>query len=170
MPTLYMLIGPPGVGKSTWLESQGVPNANCLDLSTDYYIDQYAEQHGITYNEAFQHAIKDAEKKMYDDLEFAKINSLDIYWDQTNTGRKARMSKMRRAPGYRYVAVFFETPHEEEHARRLNRPGKTIPDFVMKNMMNPSKPTADEGFDELIYLAWNGTEHVKTDMTLDDMK
>jgi predicted kinase len=74
----------------------------------------------------------------------------DIIWDQTNTGRKSRKAKLAMAPGYHKIAVVFATPEKEEWQRRINsRPGKMIPEGVLKAMATGLQlPTEDE-FDEI---------------------
>ena len=152
MPTLYMMIGVPGSGKSTWLKSKGVPNANSVVLSSDHYIDQAADEAGKTYNDVFKDTIKAATATMHDDLEFGVLNELDLYWDQTNTGVKSRAKKLQKVPDhYEKVAVVFPTPDKEELAKRLDsRPGKQIPPHVMQSMIsNLEMPLKDEGFDRI---------------------
>lgn len=150
MSNLYMLVGVPGSGKSTWLKNIGVPNFNCMVVSSDYYIDQYAEEHGKTYSEVFAEAVGWATQMMEEDLEFAIENDLDIYWDQTNLNAKTRMKKLAKIPfSYKKIAVVFPVPEREEWLRRLDsRPGKTIPRHILENMLKSFEmPTTDEGFD-----------------------
>jgi gluconate kinase len=54
-------------------------------------------------------------------------------------------------PNYEHIAVVFKTPEKEELARRLaSRPGKNIPEHVMRSMIeNFDVPTEDEGFKEI---------------------
>jgi gluconate kinase len=54
-------------------------------------------------------------------------------------------------PDYEHIAVVFRTPEPEELARRLaSRPGKNIPDHVMRSMIdNFEMPTLDEGFTQV---------------------
>jgi gluconate kinase len=54
-------------------------------------------------------------------------------------------------PKYEHIAIVFKTPDTEELARRLaSRPGKNIPDHVMRSMIeNFDMPTEDEGFTEI---------------------
>ena len=70
--------------------------------------------------------------------------------DRTNTGLKSRKAKLAMAPGYHKIAVVFATPEKEEWQRRLDsRPGKAIPDAVLKAMAKGLQlPTEDE-FDEI---------------------
>ena len=55
---------------------------------------------------------------------------------------------MNRPYGYRFDAVVFPNPDPAEWERRLNsRPGKTIPDNIIRNMVASFRmPTPEEGF------------------------
>ena len=153
MPKVYMLIGVPGSGKSTWIKNQewakGMPV-----ISSDRFIDEHAERVGKTYNEVFDDYAKIAMKLMDNQARVCHANNVDCIWDQTNTSAKSRQGKLAVLPGYDAVAVMFRTPDSEEHARRLaERPGKSIPDNVMKSMIdNLQEPTVDEGFVDIWYV------------------
>jgi predicted kinase len=153
MAKVYMLVGVPGVGKSTWLASQewakGMPV-----ISTDAYIDDYAKLHGKTYNEVFKDYIDSATKLMKEQVKTCHEQGIDVIWDQTNTSVKSRKSKLAMLPGYEAIAVMFRAPELVEHKRRLaNRPGKEIPEGVMKSMLdNLQEPTEEEGFKEVWYV------------------
>lgn len=153
MPNLYMLIGPPGVGKSTWVANQMFDWNNTVIASTDNYIDRKAAEHGKTYSDVFKSEIDNATSHMNSSIADAVKNGYNIIWDQTNISAKARKHKLKLIPdSYKKIAVFFQLPDEKELARRLaNRPGKNIPDDVMKSMIaNTQEPSTDEGFDEII--------------------
>jgi predicted kinase len=153
MPTLYMMIGVSASGKSTWLKNTITsPSGNDI-ISTDHYIDQYAESVDRTYNDVFSEFISQATREMEKDLKIAIDNDLDIYWDQTNLNRKTRANKLRKIPSYyKKVAVVFPIPEANEWVRRLeSRPGKNIPSNILVKMVNTFvEPTLDEGFDEIL--------------------
>jgi len=152
MPTLYMLVGVPGAGKTTWLNKQDI-NINDYIVGSDYIIQEVADYFGMTYTEAFPHLIKFAEYVMYKEIEDACNKSCDIYWDQTNTTRKARDEKLSKIPiHYRKVAVYFAIPDNLEE-RLASRPGKKIPEHVVDSMVsNLEMPTIAEGFDDIIHV------------------
>jgi predicted kinase len=89
---------------------------------------------------------------MNEDVREAVAAGKDIIWDQTNTGRKSRKAKLAMVPGYHKIAVVFATPEDSEWQRRIaGRPGKAIPEAVLKAMAQGLQlPTEDE-FDEI----WN---------------
>jgi predicted kinase len=153
--TVYMLVGVPASGKSTWTccLMDDYVNESVFLYSTDEYIQGAADAEGKTYNDVFQSTIKEATACMNESLAEATFAGMDIFWDQTNLSAKARMGKLSKIPkDYRKVAVVFPIPEAEELQRRLDsRPGKTIPSHVMESMIgNYVPPTRDEGFDEII--------------------
>ena len=150
MQNLYMLIGVPGVGKSSWIKNSGL---DAVILSTDDKIEAAATAEGKTYNDMFKSAIGAAEKQMYADAVAAFAENKDVIWDQTNTSAKVRGKKLNRVPKeYTKIAVYFTTPDDNELQRRLaSRPGKTIPYNIVMGMISQLEmPTADEGFDSII--------------------
>jgi predicted kinase len=151
--TLYMLIGIPCVGKSTWLQDR-VQFSDQI-LSTDNIVEKIANSCNMTYSEAWSDLIKFAEKVMYNQLERLKTDKdiTEIYWDQTNLNRSTRAKKLSKLPtDWKRVAVFFDHRgfEEEIFKRNQQRPGKVIPDNVLHGMMkNLEIPSHDEGFNEI---------------------
>lgn len=152
MPTLYVLVGVPGSGKSTWIAHQMFDWNRTVVASTDNYVEQVAKSQGKTYSEVFKSAMPTAIKHMTKTVNDAVKNNYDIIWDQTSTSIESRVKKLRMVPdNYRKIAVVFPTPDSEEHQRRLaNRPGKVIPKSVIDQMQaSMVTPTTAEGFDEV---------------------
>jgi predicted kinase len=150
MPTLYILIGVPGSGKSTWIQQQCWAE-NCAIVSTDNYVEAAAAQRGLTYSQVFDAVMPDAIRNMTQQVFQARAQGRDIIWDQTSTTVASRARKFRLLPDYRAVAVVFATPESQELARRLaSRPGKHIPQRVMHQMIRGwQEPTLAEGFAEI---------------------
>ena len=71
--------------------------------------------------------------------------------DRTSTTVASRKRKFNTLPKYEHIAIVFKTPDADELARRLaSRPGKNIPDHVMRSMIDGFvMPTEDEGFTEI---------------------
>jgi predicted kinase len=151
-PKLYMLIGVPGSGKSTWIANQDWTK-DIPVVSSDKFIDEHAAKEGKTYNEVFEDYIKIATHLMENQLLICKANNTDIIWDQTNTSVKSRKAKLAKLEGYEKIAVVFRTPEKEELDKRLaQRVGKHIPANVMESMIaNLQEPTEEEGFKEIWY-------------------
>ncbi len=156
MAKLYMMIGVPGSGKSTWINSQDWAK-DCVLVSTDKLIELEAGRQGKTYNDVFKSYIDEATRLMNEDIKIAVEAGKDIIWDQTNTSRKSRKAKLSQVPGYHKIAVVFSVPEKEEWQRRINsRPGKIIPEAVLKAMAEGMQlPTEDE-FDEI----WTAESHI----------
>jgi predicted kinase len=150
MPKLYVLVGVPGAGKSTWVANQEWTNT--AFISTDKFVDEYAQSVGKTYSEVFEGYMPTAINLMTKEVIEARNAGKDIVWDQTSTSRAARARKLNMLKGYEAIAVVFETPKPEELAKRLaSRPGKNIPDHVMKQMINNfSMPSKKEGFNKIM--------------------
>ena len=150
MPTVYVLVGVPGSGKSTWIKNQDWALGLSV-VSTDNFVEQEATRQGKTYNEVFKDYMPVAVRLMANQVEVCKANGHDIIWDQTSTTVASRKKKFAMLPDYHTVAVVFRTPEPAELERRLAaRPGKSIPWNVMQGMISGFKiPTLEEGFDEV---------------------
>ena len=159
-PTLYMLVGVPGSGKSTWVQNQTDGMKDYYVASTDRLLEIYASMRGATYDDVFKENIGYAEKAMMTHIKDAIMYGYDIIWDQTNISRKSRAKKLAMIPNtYDKIAVFFPTPETGELDRRLaSRKGKTIPPYVLDGMVEMlEEPRMDEGFDTIKYV---GEVHV----------
>lgn len=149
MSKVYVLVGVPGSGKSTWVNNQEWAK-DCVYVSSDRHLDEYAASIGKTYNEVFKDYATVAVNLMLDDVVAARDENRDIIWDQTSVSIKSRKKKFSMLSGYEHIAVVFATPDPEEHARRLDRPGKRIPAEIIQDMINKFEmPTEQEGFKEI---------------------
>jgi len=155
-PTLFMLVGVPGSGKSTWRKKN--TDSNMVVISSDDILEEYAQEEGITYSKSFNKYAKQANKEMFERANKAFKENKSVVWDQTNLTSKSRKSKLKNVPkNYKKVAIVFDKPDEKTLNDRLNseervQSGKHIPDHVLKNMINNiTSPTKDEGFDVIKY-------------------
>lgn len=169
-PICTVMVGLPATGKSTLVESQReIYDAIDMDVfvySTDQFIEDAAKHFGKTYNEAFEDNIKGATAAMEQLLSEAIEKGSDIIWDQTNLGVKKRkkiVNRMKQA-GYQVRCECIVPPEsdydgdKEDWVERLvNRPGKTIPQHVLSNMIDSFvQPTIDEGFDMITFYNMHG--------------
>jgi len=153
MSKCYQLIGVPGSGKSTWVDSQDWA-ISCAKVSTDKWVEIYAKEVGLTYSLVFVDFMPTAIDLMAKEVVAAREMKRDIIWDQTSTTLASRARKFRMLPDYEHIAVVFRTPEHTELMRRLlSRPGKEIPDHVIASMIASwEEPTEDEGFKEIWYV------------------
>jgi predicted kinase len=150
MPKCYQLIGVPASGKSTWYSKQDWLQ-DAAYISTDQHVERQAELEGKTYSEVFRDFMPWAVKLMVGDVVKARKAGKDIVWDQTSTTIESRTRKFAMLPDHEHIAVVFKTPEADELARRLaSRPGKNIPEHVMRGMIAGwDEPTLEEGFKEI---------------------
>ena len=154
MAKLYVLVGVPGSGKSTWYANNEDLLGDTVYVSTDDFVEQEAARQGKTYNDVFKDYMPTAVKLMAGVVNQARALNMDIVWDQTSTTVKSRARKFRMLPDYEAIAVVFKTPEKEELDKRLaGRPGKHIPNHVIKTMISGlQEPTKDEGFSDIWYV------------------
>jgi len=150
MAKLFVLVGVPGSGKSTWASNQEWAK-DCAYISTDKFVEAYAREVNLTYSEVFKEFMPTAVKLMADEVIKARAKGSDIIWDQTSTSIGSRKKKFNMLPDYYKIAVVFPIPDTIELARRLgSRPGKHIPANVLEEMIKSFEmPTKEEGFDEI---------------------
>lgn len=156
MRTVYILIGLPCSGKSTW-RAKFLENNHAIVASSDDVIDRLCEEAGISYNEGFTKFIGAAGAEFESIVcETFKHGTEDLIIDRTNMSEKSRRKFIRLAneKGYRKVAVNFIVPDtviKQRMQDRFEKTGKSVPDFVMGQMARGYvAPTKDEGFDEII--------------------
>jgi len=150
MSKCYQLIGVPGSGKSTWVKNQ-IWALGLSVVSTDNFVEAYADAQGRTYSEVFKDYMPTAIDLMIQQVAFARQHGHTVIWDQTSTTVASRRKKFRMLPDYQHIAVVFKTPDPEELSRRLaSRPGKIIPEEIVQDMINRFEmPTLEEGFQEI---------------------
>ena len=153
MPKLYMLIGVPCSGKSSWHCNQEWLQ-DAVYISTDKHVDTHAKILDKTYSEVFTDFMSSAVQMMVAEVELAREAGRDIVWDQTSTTIESRTRKFNMLPDYYAIAVVFRTPPRDELDVRLSsRPGKHIPKLVIDGMIkNWDEPEIDEGFREIWYV------------------
>ena len=166
MPTCTVFVGLPALGKSTFIEQ--ILTDDVWVYSTDRFIEAVAEDHGITYSDAFTSNIEAATQFNEQKVKTMFKLGRDIIWDQTNLGKgkRRRIINRAKAAGYEVNCVCLMPPADghiddlKEWKRRLeSRPGKVIPNHVIANMLESfAVPTEDEGFDRITYYNMWGQE------------
>jgi predicted kinase len=151
-PKLYVLVGVPGSGKSTWIENQPWAKDYVI-VSTDYWVEREAKERGLTYTDIFEEYMPTAVQLMIREVEICWEKNRNVIWDQTSTTIASRKKKIRMLSNHCKIAVVFRTPAMAELMNRLNnRPGKVVPhDVVVKMIKEWEEPTKEEGFDQIWY-------------------
>jgi len=151
---LYVLVGVPGSGKSTWHSEQDWLQ-DAAYISTDRYVEEFAKNMDKTYSEVFKEVMPECVNLMVGDVVVAREAGRDIVWDQTSTTIASRKKKFNMLPNYYAIAVVFTTPEPADLIMRLESrydSGKIIPDNVVQDMINNFEyPTEEEGFKEIWY-------------------
>lgn len=169
-PICTVMVGLPGLGKSTIVESYA-KNYENIDkdvfvYSTDTEIERLSAFNGWTYDQGFTEFIEPATKRMNEQVEIAIRSKQDVIWDQTNLTVKKRkkiINRMKQAV-YQVRCECIVPPDndydgsKEDWVERLdNRPGKTIPQHIMSNMIESFVvPTIEEGFDMITFYNMHG--------------
>lgn len=149
-----MLAGLPFSGKST-LAVAGACNESARIYSTDWLIEQEARKRNLTYNDIFEDYIKEANRKMREDLQAAIKRRDNIIWDQTNLGKSKRCKAIAQLPKeYIKKLIFFDVPMEiileRKEKREAEDSGKVIPLSVIERMAETMDyPDINEGWDIL---------------------
>ena len=156
MPSLYMFVGLPGSGKSTMVAKQTANKQNIMVYSTDNFIENECALRGWTYTQGFTTFTHDAGVFMEKSLQEAIHNEQDVYWDQTNVGVKKRTASIKKFPDHYEKNCWVIRPPKDSSEwfmlteRLANRPGKSIPDYIVRSMYdNFVMPTLKEGFDHI---------------------
>jgi len=155
MPKLYLLVGVPGSGKTTWTMRQQLFDwKKTAYISTDKLVEQRAESTRQSYKDVFESYMPNAVRIMAKEASNAFDAGLDVVWDQTSTTVASRARKLYMTPAhYTKIAVVFRTPPADIHAQWLNRPDKEIPAEFIDNMISQfEEPELKEGFDAIFYI------------------
>jgi len=162
------MVGLPASGKSTRVRAMTDMDPDAYVYSTDNIVERIAEQLGKTYEEVWEKHVSSAQKEADIFLAEAIKHKQDVIWDQTNlgAGKRRKIVKRMQQAGYEVVCECFMQPTAvddvaEWNWRLHNRPGKSIPDHVIKNMINTFVlPTEEEGFNNIAFFDIYGKEVV----------
>lgn len=149
MPVLYVMVGIPGSGKTTWIKEH-LPNT--ISVSTD---DIREQLFGDAANQSHPELVFD---EYYRRIGQALAAGMNVVADATNTTCKARASifkKVKIPEGTVTLAVHIDTPLEVARKRNTNR-SRVVPDEVlvrMHNQLDKCPPQREEGFNKVFHIS-----------------
>ena len=143
MRYLYLLVGIPGSGKSTWMRDHvGDDDAIISRDSIRFQLLSDEDEYFARENEVFDKFIKAIQISIDADY-------WDIYVDATHLNEKARNKVLDRLyipDDVAIIPVYFDICPEEAIRRNSNRTGRAkVPDVVIKDMWKVlTPPTMNE--------------------------
>lgn len=167
----YILVGPPGVGKSWWTD-ENVPDP--YTISYDNAVTAVAKANNLKYDDiagpkagVFRKDIAELEKQQVTN---AVASGKNIVVDKTNMTVKSRKRAMKAIEGsegdFEKVAVFFDFRGLEPlilksvERRAMEEGDKNIDPGIVMGMMNRFEmPSTSEGFDDIIVVDPTKTLH-----------
>ena len=146
MSKMYVMIGAPGCGKSTYIKNHIKDNEIVISRDTIRFSmlkdeDEYFSKEKQVYDEFIKQ------------INAAIADETDFYVDQTSLNRGARnklFSRLEKRPE-QVIVIYFNTPLETILQRNAQRTGRAlVPEDAVINMFNSlTKPTTDEGFTDI---------------------
>jgi len=146
--TIYMMIGLPNSGKSTFVKE----NFDLPILSRDDILIELGN--GLSYNDAWKSIDQKEVDKIFEERkrEFKNYNEFVI--DLTNLSWKSRAKWFNYYKNYKFKLYVFLTDIDTIFERNNQREGKHIPENVIVNMMKRTElPLKGEGnIEEIIFI------------------
>jgi len=165
---LFVLVGPPGAGKSTWIRNSPELAGSTI-ISRDDLVDEIAEENGLTYNDMWSNNSKIQELNKHityllqQNVSAASKSEKNVIIDMTNMNIKSRkqfLDKFSKKKFTRVAVDFMIDKSNIEKLLRINQErdaqlktigkSKRISREVVSSMLNRyEKPTEEEGFDRV---------------------
>ena len=149
---VYILIGAPGSGKSTWSKSMEKNKPNIVRLCPDDFRAMLgtSEDDQSVSHKAFQ------ETRTHMDAALASGKSVII--DATNMHHKARKDFLKIAKKYnaKKIAIVFEHTLNtliERNKKRGEEGGRIVPIDVIERMINNYQVPTHADFDDVIFIS-----------------
>lgn len=143
MADLYIMCGPAGSGKSTWIQNHVKPNAAIVSRDQIRFS-------LIKPDEDYFSKENDVKRIFWFKINEALNNGQDTFVDQTSLTRKSREYLLLHVSGYDHAnVIWINVPLKQAIAQNETRkPGWAyVPEHVIREMYNEfEEPQLDEGF------------------------
>jgi predicted kinase len=149
--TLYIMVGLPGSGKSTYAKNF-IKDKDIEYLSSDSLRAVYGKDE--TDQSVTSIVFGHIKRKVDESLKDGK----NVLVDATSVNRKERSDYINTAKKYgaKVVAIVFKMDRQgliERNKKRGEQGGRVVPDFVINKMLAKfEEPSYDEGIDVIIYV------------------
>ena len=151
MNTLYITVGLPGSGKSTYVKNF-IKDKDIEYLSSDSLRAVYgkSEEDQTVTPLVFGHIKRKVDELLKD--------GRNVLVDATSVNRKERSDYINTAKKYgaKVVAIVFKMDRQgliDRNKKRGEQGGRVVPDFVIDKMLNKfEEPSYSEGIDVIIYV------------------
>lgn len=165
---VYVLIGPPGVGKSTYIKNNSALR-DAVIISRDNIVERVAEENGYTYTQMFDNTpeLKELNKQINNELassiDSASRSGKDVVVDMTNMNSGSRANVLNKFPRNKFMRIALDFMPDESNFDNLMKSNefrnaelkkkgkdKDINRNVLRMMFDRYEPpTEDEGFDRI---------------------
>ena len=167
-PTLILLVGIPGSGKTSYAEEYIKKHRNTVHLSSDAIRKELYGDENIQGNPEEVFAL--LQKRTIECLK----NGKDVVYDATNVTRKNRASIINICPKYVKIECHIIWASIEECIKRDAKRERTVGKEVIDKMLKRFQaPFYDEGIDEIIIVrpdGWDWDERIYVKQCWENMK
>lgn len=153
---VYVLAGPPGVGKSTWINQRYIWDYDAL-ISRDCIRFNLLKPNDDYFSK--EDEVRKQFNKAIEETTTPGHWAPNVFIDATHLNRFSRAKVRQHIKGRPYqIAVSFEVPIEVALERNAQRTGRAlVPESAIRNMYKSYEiPSLKEGFDEIWHVDAEG--------------
>lgn len=148
MSKLFVMVGAPGAGKSTYCR-------NHVQRGEKYISRDNIRFSKVSLKEKYFSKEKEVFKEFCKQINEALDKGTNVYADATHISKKSRAKLIKNVKGYDSLcAVVINAPVETALAQNENRKNtrRYVPKSIIRRMTAQLEmPTEEEGFDEIIF-------------------